>query len=152
MITSSARLTFTDGITMLIYPIVAGFIIRHPHGNRTPKDILLSKRHSSTTLDDLSEKWGLSLAQATVTLKSTTQKILRSAVMPLARRYQADRLFDVRRVHGMMSTDTMDARWNSIHAEKYLQVFFIKEFFVEAYPIKQKADYQEGLEIFVCMY
>ena len=49
----------------------------------------------------------------------------------------------------MMSTDTMDARFNSIHAEKYLQVFGNKEFFVEAYPIKQKADCHEGLDKFV---
>ena len=61
-------------------------------------------------------------------------------------------MFDVRRVHGMMSKDTMDARCNSIHAEKYLQVFGNKEFFVEAYPIKQKADCHEGLETFVRKY
>jgi hypothetical protein len=117
-----------------------------------PRTFLSSKRHSSTTPEDLSERWGLSLAQATLTLKATTQKLVRSAVMPLARRYRADRMFDVRRVHGMMSTDTMDARCKSIHAEKYLQVFGNKEFFVEAYPIKRKADCHEGLETFVREY
>ena len=92
------------------------------------------------------------MAQATPTLKSTTQKVVRSAVMPLARRYQADHMFVVRRVHGMISTDTMDAQCNSIHAEKYLQVFGNKEFFVEAYTIKRKADCHEGLETFVHEY
>ena len=75
-----------------------------------PRKLLSSKRHSSTTPEDLSKRWGLSLAQATLTLKSTTQKLVRSAVMPLARRYRADHMFDVRRVHGMMSTDTMDTQ------------------------------------------
>ena len=52
----------------------------------------------------------------------------------------------------MISTDTMDERRNSIHAEKYLQVFGKKEFFVEAYPIKRKADCHKGLEKFVRKY
>ena len=72
--------------------------------------------------------------------------------MPLGRRYQADRMFGVRLVNGMMSTDTMDALCNSIYAEKYLQVFGNKELFVEAYPIKWKADCHEGLETFVRKY
>ena len=55
-----------------------------------PRTFLLSKRHSSTTPEDLSERWGLSLAQATPTLKDIIQKLVRSAVMPLARRYRAD--------------------------------------------------------------
>ena len=75
-----------------------------------PKTFLSANRHSSTTTEDLSERWGLSLAQAALTLKATTQKLTRSALMPLARRYRADRMFDVRRIHGTMSTDTMDAR------------------------------------------
>ena len=113
-----------------------------------PRTFVLSKRHSSTIPEDLSEIWVLSLAQATLTLKATTQKLVRSAVVPLARRYRADRMFYVRQVHSMMSTDTMDARCNSIHAEKYLQVFGNKEFFVEDYPIKRKADCHKGLETF----
>ena len=97
-----------------------------------PRTLLSSKRHSSTAPEDVSERWGISLAQATLTLKATTQKLVRSAVMPLARRHRADHMFDVRRVHGMMPTDIMDARCNSIHAEKYLRVFGNREFFVEA--------------------
>ena len=61
-------------------------------------------------------------------------------------------MFGVRRVHGMMSTDTMDARCKSIHAERYLQEFGNKEFFFEAHPIKRKTDCHEGLETFVREY
>jgi hypothetical protein len=119
---------------------------------RLPRMFLLLERHSSTTPEDLSERWGLSLAQATLTLKATTQKLVRSALMPLARRYWADRMFDVPRVHGMMSTDTMDARCKSIHEEQYLQVFGNKKFFVKAYPIKKKLDCHEGLDEFIRTY
>jgi hypothetical protein len=52
-----------------------------------------SDRHSDVTPNDLSERWGISIATATKTLKKTTQKFLRSAVLPLARRYRADRVF-----------------------------------------------------------
>ena len=74
-----------------------------------PRMLLSSKQHSIPTPEDLSKIWGLSLAQATLTLKITTQTLVRSAVMPLARRYQTYHMFDVRRVHGMMSTYTMNA-------------------------------------------
>ena len=46
-----------------------------------PRTFLSSKRHSSTTPEDLIERWGLSLAQATLTLKATTQKLVRSVVI-----------------------------------------------------------------------
>jgi hypothetical protein len=66
-------------------------------------------RHSSVTPEDLSEKWGISLVQAKETLKRTTQRLLRSAALPLARRYHADRMFEKKRLRGMWSSDTMDS-------------------------------------------
>ena len=51
-----------------------------------------------------------------------------------------------------MSTDTMDKRCQSIHKDKYLQVFCNKDFFVEAYPIKRRKDSSEGLDKFVKSY
>jgi hypothetical protein len=50
---------------------------------------LSKERHSNTTPVDLSERWGLSVAQATqarlgLTPKATTRHLLRSALMPLA--------------------------------------------------------------------
>ena len=52
----------------------------------------------------------------------------------------------------MMSTDTMDARCKSINRHKYSQVFGNKQFLVEAYPIKKKADASEGLDKFLKEY
>jgi len=48
------------------------------------------ERHTSVTPEDLSFRWSIGLGQARETLKRTTQRIVRSAVMPLARRYRAD--------------------------------------------------------------
>ena len=61
-------------------------------------------------------------------------------------------MFNVRRIHGTMSTDTMDSRCQSIHNENYCQVFGNKQFFVEAYPIKNKSDCHLGLDKFVKEY
>ena len=102
--------------------------------------------------EDLSERWGLSISQAALTLKATTQKLTRSAIMPLERRYRADWMFNVRRIHGKMSTNTMDARCQSIHDGKYCQVFGNKRLFVEAYQIKKKSDCHLGLVKFVKEY
>ena len=104
------------------------------------------------TPEDLSERWCISVAQAALTLKATTRKLVRSALMPLARRYRVDRMFMVNRIRGNMATDTMDARCNGIHGERYCQVFGNKDFFVEAYPITKKSDCHEPLKKFIKQY
>ena len=49
----------------------------------------------------------IGLKQATLTLKHTTQRLVRSALLPLGRRYRADRMFQQRRLHGDWYTDTV---------------------------------------------
>ena len=51
-------------------------------------------RHCSVTPEDLSERWLIGLKQAKDTIRNTTQRILRSALLPLARRYRADRMYE----------------------------------------------------------
>jgi len=117
-----------------------------------PPTFLSHDRHSNTTPEDLSERWGISVAQAALTLKATTRRLVRSALMPLARRYRVDRIFDVPRLRTTIATDTMDARSTSIHGDKYCQVFGSKQFFVEAYPIRKKGDCHEALKRFIREY
>ena len=61
-------------------------------------------------------------------------------------------MFDVRRIHGTMSTNTMDAICQSIHDEKYCQVFGNKQLFLEVYTIKKTSDCHLGLDKFVKEY
>ena len=115
-----------------------------------PRKTFISKdRHSDASAEDLSERWGISVAQATMTLKATTRRLVRSALMPLARRYRVDRMFEVRRIHGKMATDTMHMKCKSIRGHKYSQVFGNKDFFVEVYPINKKSECGTALELFV---
>ena len=73
-----------------------------------------SARHTDVSPQEVSERWGISIATATNTLKNTTQKFLRSAVLPLSRRYRTDRVFTRKTLSGDWSTDTMDGRVKSL--------------------------------------
>ena len=70
-----------------------------------------------------------------MTLDATTRKLILSAVMPLYRKYRVDRMFGIRRVYYVISTDTIDGKVNSIHGERYAQVFGSKEFIVSVFPM-----------------
>ena len=49
--------------------------------------------HSSVAPSHLNERWYIGLGQTTQTLKVTTQRLMHSAMLPLARRYRTDRMF-----------------------------------------------------------
>jgi hypothetical protein len=74
-----------------------------------PPAIFLSKdQHSNRTSKDLSERWGLSIAQAALMVRVTTRRLVRSAIMPLARHYRVDQMFAPNQLQGTFATDTMD--------------------------------------------
>ena len=83
------------------------------------------------TAYDLSEKWGVTLAQATRTLKNTIQKFLRGAILPLARRYHTYRLFTRNTLQGQCSCDMMNRRYKSMDGNQYAQVFVNNTYFVK---------------------
>ena len=122
------------------------------HEQQPIRTFLSAERHSRTTPEELSERWGLSLTQAKLTLKATTRHLIRSALMPLARRYRADRMFRENRLEGTFATDTMHLGCRSINGEQYCQVFANKEFFAAAYPIMMKSHAHEPLDVFVREY
>ena len=51
-----------------------------------PQTFLSKNRHSSTTSEDLSKRLGISISKAALTLKATTHKLTRSAIIPFAQR------------------------------------------------------------------
>lgn len=106
------------------------------------------KRHTDVSPQDLSERWHIGIGQATETLKRTTQRFVRSAVLPLGRRYRADRMFQLPQLKGEWSTDTMDGRTVSKDGNRYAQVFANKNNFVAVYPMDTKARAGEALQEF----
>ena len=117
-----------------------------------PRTFISSDRHSSITAEDLSERWCISVKQAQMTLDATTRRLVRSAIMPLSRRYRVDRMFGIRRLNYEISTDTIDGKVKSIHGDRYAQIFGSKEFFVAAYPMGSKSEAGDMLDKFVRRY
>lgn len=76
-------------------------------------------QHSSVTPENLNDRWCISVAQVSLTLKATTRLLVRSALVPLARHYQVDHMFQVYRIQGNMATGTIDTRCDLIHRKRY---------------------------------
>ena len=107
-----------------------------------------SDRHTDVTARDLSERWHISVTQAEKTLQKTTQKFLRSAILPLSRRYRADRMFRRKTLDGKWSTDTLDGRVKSLDGNRYAQVFANKGYFSKIYPMDSKSKAGDALRLF----
>ena len=107
-----------------------------------------SNRHSDVSAENISERRGISLPQAAKTLKATTQKFLRSATLPLSRRYRADRMFHRKTLKGEWSTDTMDGRCTSLDGNNFAQVFANRTYFAKIYPMNSKSKAGDALKLF----
>ena len=107
-----------------------------------------SSRHSDVTPQSLSERWCISIPTAALTLKKTTQRFLRSAILPLGRRYRTDRVFTRKTLAGDWSTDTMDGRCKSLDGCRYAQVFTNKYYFSRIYPMDSKRKAGDALRLF----
>ena len=106
-------------------------------------------RHSSVTPEYLSERWLIGLKQAKDTIRNTTQRILHSALLPLARRYRADRMYERPRIRGVVYTDTMDGQHKSLDGNKFAQVFATNFHFSAVYPMESKGHAGEALKQFI---
>ena len=105
-------------------------------------------RHSDVSPQQLSERWGISLKAATATLRKTTQRFMRSAILPLSRRYRTDMMFERKTLRGQWSTYTMDGRGKSLDGNKYAQVFANKSYFSRIYPMDSKKKAGDALRLF----
>ena len=121
----------------------------------TPQDIPSAQTFqskecpSSITPSDLSEIWYIGLGQATQTLKVTTQRLMHSAILLLARRYRADRMFIQPCICGTIYTDTMNGRYKSLDGNKHVQIFANESFFATAYPMEHKSSASQALKQFI---
>ena len=64
------------------------------------------ERHVKVSAELIAERFGIGPARAQRTLRVTTQRGIQSAILPISRRYRADRVFGVRRLNGKFATDT----------------------------------------------
>ena len=97
----------------------------------------MQNRQRRNTVDpyQLAERWRIGLEQANLTLKNTTQYGIRSALMPLSRRYRGDLFYQLKRLQGKWYTDTYQDRHVSLEGNKYTQFFPNKRMFAVSIPL-----------------
>ena len=130
-------------------------LVADVHVEEVPSDVpsrstsVSNMRHSQVSPEELSDRWCIGFAQAKSTKKVTTQKGMRSALLPLSWRYKADRVFERPLLGGQFYTDTMDAYNKSLDVNRHAQVFANQDFFAMAYPMEHNSSAGEGLRQFV---
>ncbi|KAI2503235.1 Reverse transcriptase (RNA-dependent DNA polymerase) [Fragilaria crotonensis] len=114
------------------------------------RTFISSNRHPQVTSENLSERWNIGLQQAKQTLQVTTQKGVRSAIMPLSRRYRTDLMYQQRKLRNQkFYTDTLFGKYKSLTNNTCIQIFANESQFVKAYPMETKAMAGSALRQFV---
>ena len=104
------------------------------HENLPARRTFISQeRHERATADTLAERFCIGYEQAKATLAATQQRGVRSAILPLSRRYRADRMYSVKRLNGKFATDTLWATVRSLRQNICAQVYSHKCGFQAAY-------------------
>jgi hypothetical protein len=103
------------------------------------RSFISNKRHAKLRADLIAERFGISHVRAQQTLRVTTQRGVRSAILPISRRYRADRVLGVNLLNGKFATDKVYGKICSLRGNTGTQLFSHKCGFKAAYPI-QKID------------
>ena len=93
---------------------------------------ITNKRHHEVSPELLAQKWGIGLDKAKATLKCTTQKVTRSAILPLTRRCRTDLMSQrLRRLSTTWYTDTLFSKEKSLVENKCAQIsLMLKDLFI----------------------
>ncbi|KAI2496598.1 Reverse transcriptase (RNA-dependent DNA polymerase) [Fragilaria crotonensis] len=94
-----------------------------------------TERHVKVSAELLADRFGIGPKRAQRTLRVTTQRGVRSAILPIGRRYRADRVFGVKRLSGKFATDTAYGKFKSLRANVGCQIYSHKCGFKVAYPM-----------------
>ena len=70
----------------------------------------------------LADSFGIGLERARQTLKAITQRGTRSALLPIVKRYRADRQFGVKRLNDKFATDTIWAKIRNLSYDSKLSL------------------------------
>ena len=102
-----------------------------------PRTYISTQRHNQITAEDLAEKFCIGLERAQATLRATRQRGTRSAILPISRRYRADRRFELKRLNGKFATDTLWSKVLSLEGNKASQIYSHKCGFKVVYHMKR---------------
>ena len=109
-----------------------------------------NERHSMISSEQLSERWAIGLNQAKQTIRVTTQRGTRSAILPLSHHYRTDWMNHQKKLRGpKFYTDTLFGRYKSLSNNTRAQIFANERQFVKAYPMESKAMAGQTLRQFI---
>jgi hypothetical protein len=112
---------------------------------RMPRRTFVSTgRHSRVSADQLAERFLISTERAKATMRATTQRGIRSAILPLARRYRADRYLELKRLKGKFSTDALFGPCRSLNGNVATQLFHHKCGFNAPYHLRNVGGEETG--------
>ncbi len=113
-----------------------------------------TERHVKVSAEVLADRFAIGIQRARDTLKATLQKGTRSAILPIARRYRADRRFRVRRLEGKFATDTVWAKTKSLRGNVCSQIYSHKCGFNSTYHMEKANNKNVGrsLKSFIHQY
>jgi len=117
-----------------------------PHTMDVPRvrTYVSHERHNKVTADKLSDMLCIGPERAQQMLRVTRQQGVRSAILPIGRRYRADRMFDVKRLSGKFATDTLYGKVQSLRGYKASQIYSHKCGFKASYHVTKVNDDQVG--------
>ena len=115
-----------------------------------PHTFISTKRHTDVLPEDLSERWMIGIEQAKATIEASTQHYVRSAILPMSRRYRTDRYFYRNRLDATFSADIYYGRCTSGRGNKYCFIIAHPNGFCVAYPQKSRTtvDTTDSLKLF----
>ena len=96
-----------------------------------------TERHAKMSAEVLADRFAIGVQRARDTMAATMQKGTRSAVLPISRRYRADRRFGVKRLSGKFSTDTLWGKTKSLRGNTCTQIYSHKCGFNSAYHMNK---------------
>ena len=99
------------------------------------KTFVSNERHRKVSADPLSELWHIGPKRAKATIDATTQNGIRSAILPLSRRYRSDRMYNVKQLRGRFATDTVYSDVKSLLGNTCAQIYTHKIGFAVSYPL-----------------
>ena len=90
----------------------------HRHTPGIDRTFVSRERHRQLSAESFAEVWLIGPNRAKATLSVTTQNGVRSAILPLSRRYRADRMYHTKRLRGKFATDTFYPTTKSLYGNK----------------------------------
>ncbi len=113
-----------------------------------PPTFVTEDRRADVSPQSLADRWMIGLEQAKLTLKSTTQRYLRSALLPTGRRYKADRIVLQPQLRGEWFTDTVFGSVKSKDGNTCGQIYANGAYFATFYPMDSKKKAGDSLRVF----